>query len=102
MRIVLTTIDTHEGAGTLARAIVQSRLAACVNIIDTVRSVYWWEDEIQEAGELILLAKTTPELVGDLETLIREQHPYDLPEFVVLSPEDVSNDYLEWIRASTR
>lgn len=102
MRIVLTTIDTREGAETLGRAIVQSRLAACVNIVDRVRSIYWWEDEIQEADELVLLAKTTPELVGDLETLIREQHPYDLPEFVVLSPEDVSNDYLEWIRASTR
>lgn len=101
LNLVLTTIDNREDAEELARAIVRNRLAACVNIVDHARSIYWWEDEIQEADEMILLIKTRKELVEDLEAFIREHHPYDLPEFVVMGPESVATDYLNWIRAST-
>lgn len=102
MKLVLTTIDSREAAESLARSIVTERLAACVNIIDQVRSVYWWEDEVQHAEEMILLIKTTPEHLDNLEQFIREHHPYDLPEYIVLEPASVSNEYLEWVRSSTR
>lgn len=102
MRLVLTTIDTRNGAETLARGIVEHRLAACVNIIDRVSSIYWWEGSVQKADELVLLIKTMPEHLESLEEFISEHHPYDLPEFVVLTPGSASNEYREWIQSSTR
>ncbi|MDX1584880.1 MAG: divalent-cation tolerance protein CutA [Thermoanaerobaculia bacterium] len=102
MRIVLTTIDTRESAETLAKKIVEQRLAACVNVIDKVISVYWWESEVQTGDEWLLMIKTMPGHLDALEEFITEHHPYDLPEFVVLTPGSVSKEYRDWVESSTR
>jgi periplasmic divalent cation tolerance protein len=101
MRIVLTTVDTKEKAHILAHALVERKLAACVNIVDRVHSVYRWQDIVETADELLLVIKTVADKVDVLETAVRELHPYELPEFVVLSAENVEMKYLQWLADST-
>jgi len=84
----------------LARTLVEKRVCACVNIIPKVLSIYHWKDEIVEDEESILLMKTE---AGKQETLwdaLKKEHPYDVPEFVVLPIEWGSKDYLDWISQS--
>jgi periplasmic divalent cation tolerance protein len=99
-RIVLTTVGTPEDANEMARLLVEERLAACVNIVPGVQSVYWWEGRVNIEGELILLIKTTGGMVEALQARMGEIHPYDLPEFVVLEPESLSARYRAWILES--
>lgn len=101
MRVVLTTIDTAEDAERLARAVVERRLAACVNQIDGVRSIYRWEGRIEQATERLLLIKTSEERLAELRSFLLEAHPYDVPELVVIRPEDVEGTYLDWVRSAT-
>lgn len=98
---VLTTLPNAEIAGELARALVEKRLAACVNILAPCRSVYRWKDDIQEDGEVPLIIKTTAELYPALETYLRTHHPYELPEIVALEVTRGLPDYLQWIASST-
>ncbi|MBZ5629798.1 MAG: divalent-cation tolerance protein CutA [Acidobacteriia bacterium] len=95
-RIVLTTAGTREEAGKIARALVERRLAACVNVVP-IESVYRWKDNVENAQEWLLLVKTTAEAVDDVDTAIRELHSYELPECVVLPIEGGSEEYLEWM-----
>jgi len=102
IKIVLTTIDSADSARQLAQILVTERLAACVNIIPEVRSVYKWEGRLEESAELLLVIKTTPECLPALIDRIREAHPYDLPEAVALSVEDGLPDYLDWVMRQVR
>src|SRR5271167_5237925 len=86
-RIVLTTVGSSEKAQHLARALVERRLAACVNIIGPIRSIYRWKDAIENEQEYLLVIKTTGERADDLEAAFAELHPYELPEHVELSIE---------------
>jgi periplasmic divalent cation tolerance protein len=100
--IVLTTIgvgvDTDPAA--LARTLVEERLAACVNILPAMTSVYRWEGRIEKDQERQLVIKTTHDRLGALEARLRHLHPYEVPEFLVLAASGGSEAYLRWVRES--
>ena len=98
MIIVFTTTPNIAEAETLARKIVEARLAACVQILPEMKSFYFWEDAIQSEPEHLLLIKTLEENYEDLEKFIKANHSYDVPEIVAVSAEKVSDDYLEWMK----
>jgi periplasmic divalent cation tolerance protein len=101
IRVVLTTLPDAEIAGKLARSLVEMRLAACVNVLSPCQSIYRWQDDVQEDGEVPLIIKTTAELYPALETYLRQQHPYALPEIVALEVAQGLPEYLTWVAAST-
>lgn len=101
IRVVLTTLPDAEIAGKLARTLVELRLAACVNVLSPCQSFYRWQDDVQEDGEVPLIIKTTAELYPALETYLRQQHPYALPEIVALEVVQGLPEYLTWVAAST-
>jgi periplasmic divalent cation tolerance protein len=101
VRIVFCTIDSADAARKLARRLVQDRLAACVNIIENVTSVYKWEDRIEEDAELLLVIKTQDSRLQELMDRISEIHPYDVPEILSWPVQKGSKAYLEWVVAET-
>jgi periplasmic divalent cation tolerance protein len=100
--VVLTTFPADGDAESLARSLVNERLAACVNILPPMRSIYTWNGVIEHADERQLLIKTTTHRVKALEDRLKQLHPYDVPEFLVLSVLEGSGDYLSWVGDSTR
>lgn len=100
--IALTTLPADGNAEQLAQQLVEEKLAACVSILPPMRSVYRWKDGIERADERQLLIKTTAERLTDLEARLRQLHPYDIPEFVVLPIIQGSAPYLSWLSDSTR
>ncbi len=100
-RVVLTTCGSKDEAQKIARAVVERRVAACVNIIAPVESIYRWEERVESATEWLLLIKSTAEKSAVVCNAIRELHSYDLPECIVISIEDGSAEYLKWIEEST-
>lgn len=99
--IVLSTCDSAELAGKLARILVDNRLAACVNILPGVRSIYRWKGEIEDAGEWLLLIKSRRELFDRLRQEIEKEHSYTVPEIIALPIIAGSEDYLQWLAAET-
>ena len=89
-----------DRAPEIARAIVDRRLAACVNVVPTVRSTYWWQGEVQEDEESLLVVKTTAAAVPALDAALQEIHPYDVFELVVTPIEEGNAAYLDWIADS--
>ena len=85
----------------LARALVDERLAACVNILPPMRSIYTWKGATEHADERQLLIKTTTHRVKELETRLKQLHPYEVPEFLVVSILEGSGGYLSWVADST-
>ncbi len=96
-RIVLTTLTDEQQAEKFAAALVERRLAACVNIVGPIRSIYRWKGSIEREKEFLLIIKTTSEQASRLEAAFKELHPYELPERVELSVEGGSEAYLAWI-----
>ena len=99
-KIVLTTCGSAEDADRIARALLERRLCACVNIVPGVRSLYHWQGKIEDDAELLLTIKTTEAAIEPLKTALAEIHPYDVPELVVLPVEGGSAAYLDWIAAN--
>jgi periplasmic divalent cation tolerance protein len=99
--IVLTTLPTDADAVEFANILVRERLAACVNIQGEMRSIYRWQDDIEEDQEQQIVIKTTGERVGQLFERMRELHPYEVPEFLVVPVIDGSDAYLNWMKEST-
>lgn len=99
--IVCTTLPPEANSEELGRLLVTERLAACVSVLAPVRSVYRWEGEVEVAAEQLLHIKTTARQVRRLRERVRELHPYDLPEFVVLPIVDGDPAYLAWLTEST-
>jgi len=99
--IVLTTIGAGHDATSLARTLVEERLAACVNVLAPMTSVYRWKETVEEEREQQLVIKTTSGGVAALEARLRELHPYELPEFLVLEASG-SDAYLNWIQRNTQ
>ncbi|MEX1127150.1 MAG: divalent-cation tolerance protein CutA [Vicinamibacterales bacterium] len=99
--IVLTTLPADADAVDFARTLVNERLAACVNVPAEMTSVYWWDGELSQDVERQVIIKTTRARVGPLWDRIRDLHPYEVPEFVVLPIIDGSDAYLHWIGEST-
>jgi periplasmic divalent cation tolerance protein len=98
--IVLTTAGSEEEAHNIARHLLENRLAACVNIIPQVESIYRWQGKVDSAREWLLLVKTTQERFPTVREAIRELHSYELPECVALPVEDGSLPYLQWVEES--
>jgi len=99
---VLTTAPDEEVAATLARTLVEERLAACVNVIPGARSIYRWEGALQDDSEVVLVIKSQRNRSGALAARIKDLHPYELPEVVVLPVSGGSEPYLDWIATETR
>ncbi len=97
--IVYMTAASAAEARAIGRALVEARLAACVNVIDGMRSIYRWEGEIQEEGETVLIAKTRRANVDALTEKVRELHSYDCPCVVALPIEGGNPAFLDWIEA---
>lgn len=100
--LVITTLPADADAVTFARALVETRLAACVNLLPAMDSVYRWEGTIEQERERQLMMKTSRARVLALWERVREMHPYDVPEFIVLPIVDGNDAYLRWIGESTR
>jgi periplasmic divalent cation tolerance protein len=96
--VVLTTLGADADAAALARTLVEERLAACVNVLPVMTSVYRWKDAIEQEREQQLVIKTTAGRIDALRARLGQLHPYELPEFLVL-PAGASEAYLSWIRA---
>jgi periplasmic divalent cation tolerance protein len=95
--VVLSTCGSPDEAQRLARALVEKRLAACVNIIPGVRSVYHWKDAIEEEEEVLLVIKTSRLLLEDLRSEIERLHSYEVPEVIAMQVVDGSERYMAWL-----
>jgi len=99
--LVYMTAPDEAVAQRIGRALVDRRLAACVNILPPVRSMYWWDGAVQSESETAFLAKTTAELYESLQACVLEMHPYEIPCIVALSIDRGHEPFLRWIDAQT-
>ena len=88
-----------ESASTIARALVEAQLAACVQITEGISSIYRWEGKVCEEQEVLLSAKTVAHRWDEIYIFIKDSHPYDLPEILAFSPEQYDQQYGEWVQA---
>ncbi len=100
--VVFVTVPNKETAEKIAKSLIEARLAACVNIVDGLKSVYWWQGKIEEDNELLLIIKTRIEVFEELVLKIRELHPYSVPEIIGLPIIAGSKDYIDWLRNEVR
>jgi periplasmic divalent cation tolerance protein len=100
--VVLTTLEQLEDGARLAALLVERELAACVQILPPMISIYRWQGVVERANEVLLLIKTTRTAYPRLETTIKENHPYQTPEIVALPVEAGLDDYLNWLAASVK
>jgi periplasmic divalent cation tolerance protein len=100
--LVLMTAGSREEAARIAELLVGARLAACVQLLPEMESVYWWEGRIERAPEILLLAKTTTEKFAELEQNVRAIHSYDTPEIIALPVTASSLPYLNWLTENVR
>jgi periplasmic divalent cation tolerance protein len=101
VRVVLVTAPDAACGEELARALVEERLAACVNLLPGVRSFYRWQGQVQGDDEVLLVVKTRADRGAALAARVKELHPYDLPEVLELPSTGGSEAYLDWVRTET-
>lgn len=99
---VYMTAGSLEEAREIGRALVEARLSACINIIDSMQSLYWWEDQVREDREVVFIAKTVSRLVPGLVELVKSRHSYECPCVVSLPITGGNQDFLDWIIQQTR
>ena len=95
--VVLTTCESEEEAARLARHLVDHRLAACVNIIPGVRSIYRWKDQVEDSAEFVLVIKSRRDVFNKVREAIAQLHSYEIPEVIALPVVDGSDAYLRWL-----
>ncbi len=100
--VVLTTTETLEDATRLAQLLVERELAACVQVLPQITSVYRWQGGVEQSAETLLLIKTVRAAYPQLESAIKENHSYQTPEIIALPIEAGSNEYLSWLSASVK
>jgi periplasmic divalent cation tolerance protein len=100
--VVLVTAGSEDEAARIAHAVVAERLAACVNVVGPIRSIYRWQDAVEEAREWLMIAKARAADVAALEARIRALHSYDVPEVLALPVSGGAEAYLAWLDAATR
>jgi periplasmic divalent cation tolerance protein len=102
-RVVLSTVSTSDEARTIARALVKKQLAACVNIVGPIQSIYRWKDEIiEDAQEFLLIIKTIADNISRLREELVRLHSYEVPECIALGIESGLPAYLDWISESVK
>tara|TARA_B110000881_G_scaffold219593_1_gene241937 strand:+ start:237 stop:557 length:321 start_codon:yes stop_codon:yes gene_type:complete len=101
-QLVLSTCPTNDIAKKIAHALIEQRLAACVNILPNITSVYWWENEVVCENEVQLLIKTTTDKYSDVSAEIARLHPYTTPEIIALNIQHGDKNYLNWITESLK
>jgi periplasmic divalent cation tolerance protein len=101
-RVVLTTCGSLDEGRRIAQTLVERRLAACVNIVPQVESIYRWRDEVESASETMLVIKTTAEASERLRAALKELHSYDIPECIEFEISDGSAAYLDWIAEAVK
>lgn len=94
--LVLTTVPDAEVGASIAHQVVQDGLAACVNLVPAVRSIYRWEGKVCDDGEALMIAKVRADRVDAYEARVVELHPYDVPEVVAITADKVFAPYLRW------
>ncbi len=100
--VVFSTAASVEQAEMLARALVEARLAACVNLVPQIRSIYRWQGAVQEDTEVLLIIKTRRELLAQVQETIARLHSYSVPESIAVAIADGSAAYLDWIDRETQ
>jgi len=100
--VVLTTLPADSDGAGFGRVLVDERLAACVNLMSPMESVYRWEGQIEQERERQVIIKTSRDRLSALWDRVRELHPYEVPEFLVLSIIDGNEAYLRWVGESTK
>jgi periplasmic divalent cation tolerance protein len=99
--IVLVTASSRKEAAKIGRAAVKKNVAACVNIVPSVTSIFRWRGEVQSSREALLMVKTSDRRYAALEKLIRSMHSYDLPEIIALNIERGLSQYIAWVQHET-
>ena len=100
VRIVLTTIGSEADGISIAKTLVDEGLAACVNVLPQMISIYRWKGSVEQDKEHQIVIKTTADRLAALEARLRQLHPYELPEFLVVDPAGGGSVYLAWVKES--
>jgi periplasmic divalent cation tolerance protein len=100
--VVMTTLPADADISTFAHTLVESRLAACVSLLPVMESVYRWEGQVEEERERQLVIKTSRARIVELLQRVKDMHPYEVPEFIVVPIIDGNDEYLRWVGESTR
>ena len=96
--VIYITCPSYEEAESLSRKILEEKLAACCNIINGVQSFFWWEGEIDQAEEALMIVKSQKSRLKELVEFVQMYHPYDVPEIIALPIVGGSQDYLKWVK----
>jgi periplasmic divalent cation tolerance protein len=99
--IVFMTTSNEDEAARIGRALVEARLAGCVNIIRNIRSIYRWQGKLEDEKEVLMVAKTRQEFFGALAAKVKELHSYKVPEVIAIPIVEGSTDYLQWLKEVT-
>ena len=100
--IVFSTCPDAESASRIGRALVEERLAACVNVVPGIRSIYRWQGAIEDQSEVLMIVKTTADRLAQMSERLVELHPYDVPEVVAVSVAGGHDAYFRWVAEATR
>ena len=101
IRVVLVTCKDDDQAARIARGLIEKKLAACVNLLPQIRSLFVWKGKLEETREVLLMAKTRAHLVQSLEASVRSDHSYECPEILSMPVDQGFEPYLSWVREST-
>jgi periplasmic divalent cation tolerance protein len=99
--VVFITVSSEDEAAKIAKALVENKLAGCVNIIKNIRSIYSWQGKIEDEPEVLMIAKTQKHLFDSLMKRVKELHSYTVPEIIALPIIEGSKDYLKWLKEVT-
>jgi len=99
--VVFITVSSEDEAAKIAKALVENKLAGCVNIIKNIRSIYSWQGKIEDEPEVLMIAKTQKHLFDSLMKKVKELHSYSVPEIIALPIVEGSEEYLKWLREVT-
>ncbi|KAK9767424.1 hypothetical protein K7432_002823 [Basidiobolus ranarum] len=102
IRMIFVTCPGEEIAKRISRGLLTEKLVACINMIPKVTSMYWWDEEIEESTEVLLMIKTAQEKMNQVIQYVNDNHPYDVPEVISVKIDDGSREYLNWVADSVQ